>query len=177
MFEVGGYVTYRAEGVCVIRDIRQERFGEAVETYYVLSPLNDPRSTIFVPLQNQRLLDRMKPLLSPEDLVAMAKETAGERIPWQGDSRARNTVWREILSEGDTRQLMVMLHTIRAHEAEETEKGVRVTGIDLTAKAKGERLLLDQCSMTTNLTEEEQIDRMLRGELIPCGRDEGVPVS
>ena len=47
MFEIGSYVSYRAEGVCVIADIRNESFGAigASTKYYILSSIFIPQKT------------------------------------------------------------------------------------------------------------------------------------
>lgn len=172
MFEIGGRVIYRAEGVCVINDIRSERFGNSgEEQYYVLSPLNDPRSTIFVPLANERLVSMMRPLLFAAELMEMVKDTEEDRLEWHGDSRNRNAQWREILSVGHPRQLMVMIRTIREHLSPEVADGMRATGIDLAAKARAEKLLLDECSVTTDLSTVEKLDELLQGKWIPKDRE------
>ena len=51
MYEIGSYVIYRAEGFWKISDIRTESFGAigGQEKYYILSPVNDEKSTVFVP--------------------------------------------------------------------------------------------------------------------------------
>ncbi|MBQ9086991.1 MAG: hypothetical protein IJY47_07390 [Clostridia bacterium] len=172
MFQIGGYVTYRAEGVCVIRDIREECFGGTGmgESYYVLVPLNDERSTIFVPVANEKLVGMMRPLLSSSEIVALTKELGEERLSWLPDSRSRSTMFRDILAGGDPRELIVLANTIRERAECEMERGKRPTGTDLAAKARAEKLLLDEFSATTDLTSVEQITPLLRGELIPEAR-------
>ena len=73
MFEIGSYVMYRAEGVCKISDIRDESFGAigGQEKYYILSPLNDDKSTVYVPMGNDALLGMMRPLMSAEEICRM----------------------------------------------------------------------------------------------------------
>ena len=74
MFAVGSFVVYRAEGVCRISDIKAESFGVigSKENYYILTPLNDEKSTVFVPVANETLVGMMRPLLSAEEITALA---------------------------------------------------------------------------------------------------------
>ena len=82
MFEIGGYVIYRSEGVCVISDIRYENFGGSSkgEKYYILNPLNDRKSTVFVPVENDKLVGMMRKLLSASDIEEMVTELREERM-------------------------------------------------------------------------------------------------
>ena len=59
MFEIGSYVAYRSEGVCVISDIRAETFGAPnnSELYYILTPVRHTQSTLFVPVKNENLTE------------------------------------------------------------------------------------------------------------------------
>lgn len=65
MYEVGGYVSYRSDGVCKIIDIRKENFGVVGKDtlYYVLSPVSDEKSTFFVPVDNEALVSMMRKVL------------------------------------------------------------------------------------------------------------------
>ena len=162
MFEIGSYVMYRAEGVCKISDIRDESFGAigVQEKYYILSPLNDEKSTVYVPMGNNALLGMMRPLISAEEICRMVLELKDERLEWIPDSRARNTAFRELLSRGDRRELIVLLHTIW----EQIEGGKRPTGSDEAAIKRAKKLLYEEFSITTDLASEEAVESLLRGE-------------
>ena len=164
MFEIGSYVMYRAEGVCKISDIRDESFGAigGQEKYYILSPLNDDKSTVYVPMGNDALLGMMRPLMSAEEICRMVLELKDERLEWVPDSRARNAAFREVLSRGDRRELIVLLHTIWAQIE---EGGRKPTGSDENAIKRAKKLLYEEFSITTDLASEEAIEPLLRGEI------------
>ncbi len=167
MFKKGDTVSYRSEGACKISDIRKENFSGAnggMAYYYILSPLNDPRSTLFVPVDNERLTAMMRPLLSAEDILSLCEELRGERMPWIEENRARNAAFREILSEGDRRKLIVLLNTIAERIEETKTEGKRPLGTDLNAASRAVRLLYEEFSVTTDLSSEEEIFGLLRGE-------------
>lgn len=172
MFEIGSYVIYRSEGVCQISDIRQEHFGTAgVEnTYYILTPLNDPKSTLFVPTDNEKLVGMMRRLLSAEEICRMAEEVRSERLEWIPESRARNNVFRELLSIGDRRTLMVMVNTVEEHLKAQIQQGKKPTATDQNVLRRAKKLLIDEFSATTNLRTEEEVSALLRGEWVPSAR-------
>ncbi|MBQ2384996.1 MAG: CarD family transcriptional regulator [Clostridia bacterium] len=132
MFAVGDYVSYRSEGVCVVSDIRTEEFNALgkSEEYYILAPLKDMNSVLYVPVNNEVLVAKMQPLLSADEICALADELRGELMDWIDDSRARNAALREILAGGNRRELIVLVNTILDRIARSAEIGRKITAGD-----------------------------------------------
>ena len=167
MFEIGSRVVYRAEGVCVISDIRSESFGSIgkSEKYYILTPIGDKKSTVFVPINNECLVGYMRELMSAEKIEQMLCELRDERMEWIVDSRARNAVFREILSLGDRRDLVVLVNTVWEKIEEQRLAGKKPGSTDLGALAKAERLLYEEFAATTDIGSQENVMGVLRGEI------------
>ena len=167
MFTIGSYVIYRAEGVCVISDIREESFGAIGEKnkYYILSPMNDEKSTVFVPVDNERLCSMIRKLLSAEEIEALVSELKGERIEWIPDSRGRNLRYREMFSLGDRRDMIVLANTIVEIMKAGKSSDKRRTGTDENALRRAKRMLYDEFSVTTDIRTEDDILSLLEGEL------------
>lgn len=167
MFEIGSYVSYRAEGVCVISDIREERFGALgqVTKYYILSPVGDEKSTVFVPLDNEGLVSMMRPLLSAEQIMAAVSELREERMEWIEESRLRNMRFREIFSEGDRRHIIVLLNTVVEHSEMLRAAGRKVGTTDENAQYRAQSVLFEEFSMTTDLASLDEVLPLLRGEI------------
>lgn len=166
MFEIGTYISYRSEGVCVISDIREECFGALgkSEEYYILAPLKDMNSILYVPVNNELLTSKMQRLLSADELCSLCDELRGERMEWITDSRARNGVLREILAAGDRRELIVLVNTIVERIERSAEIGRKITAGDENTLKRAKRMLLDEFSATTDLESEEELMGLLRGE-------------
>ena len=167
MYEIGSYVIYRAEGVCKISDIRTESFGAigGQEKYYILSPVNDEKSTVFVPLGNDVLLGMMRPLMSAEEICQLAEELRDRRLEWIPESRARNTMFRELLAVGDRRELIVLVNTVVEHMEATVAAGKKPGSTDENALRRARRLLYEEFSATTDIGGEEDVVPLLRGEL------------
>lgn len=171
MFEVGRVVCYRAEGVCKITDIREEAFGgSAKKTYYVLTPVGDEKSTVYVPCDNDVLVGFMRPLLSAEEICRLVEETREERMEWIPESRFRNTKFREILANGDRRELLVLLFTLMEHAASVNTR--KPSTVDENAARRARKLLLEEFSVTTDLETEEELCRLLTGERLCQNRED-----
>ncbi len=167
MFTIGTYVAYRAEGVCVISDIREENFGAIGEKnkYYILSPLGDNRSTVFVPMDNETLCSMMRRLLSAEEIHSLAESLKDKRTEWISDNRTRNARFREILSLGDREELIILVNTLHEHISRVLADKKKPTGIDENTLRRAKRMLYDEFSATTDLASEEDIIPLLCGEL------------
>ncbi len=168
MFEKGSYVTYRSEGVCVIIDIRREDFGagNGAEDYYILAPISDMKSTVFVPVNNERLVGFMRGLLGADELNAVIGELKDKRMEWIPESRARNTAFKQIISQGDRRELIVLLNTLYDKIDEMKEIGKRAGTTDQGAIAKAERLICEELMITTNFTPQSSLREILSGRII-----------
>ena len=167
MFQIGDLVSYRAEGVCSIADIRVERFGAigGDMRYYILSPLRDRKSLVYVPVENPQLCGLMRPLLSAEEISELLGELREERMEWIPESRGRNVLYREILGRGDRRELIVLVNTVCQRTAEEREAGRRPTSTDENALRRAAELLLDEFSVTCELNNEEELLLAIQGEI------------
>ena len=164
-FSVGDTVVYRAEGVCDIVDIRKEHFGANTEgeDYYILSPRNDVNSSIYVPVHNEALTALMRPILSREEILSLVRAVRDERMDWPAESRARNTVFRDILSRGDRRELVVLALTVYERVLETVAAGKKVGSTESGALARACKLLRDEFSVAIPLHSDEELMALLRG--------------
>ena len=166
MFEIGSYVSYRAEGVCVISDVREERFGTLgnVTKYYILSPIGDEKSTVFVPMDNEVLVAMMRPLLSASEILALVESLREERMEWIEESRLRNLRFREIFANGDRQQMIVLLNTVAEHSEMIRAMGKKVGSTDENAQYRAQTMLFEEFSVTTDLSSPDDVLPLLRGE-------------
>ena len=64
-YPINDTVFYGSEGVCRIVDIVKRRFQGQTEEYYVLQPVYNENSTIYVPIRNEALIGKMRRSLFP----------------------------------------------------------------------------------------------------------------
>ena len=100
------FVHYGAYGVCQVEDICPIRFGPDLprREYYVLKPVSQVGSSIFVPADNPKLTARMRPVLSKEEIDRLLADVGEERLPWTEDRRQRLDTFRDILRRSDERE-------------------------------------------------------------------------
>ena len=165
MFSKGSYVIDRAEGVCVISDIKTEKFNalDKETQFYILNPINDKKSMLYVPVDNEALTDMMRPLLSAEEIMALADELRQDRIELVSDSRGRNSQLRDILSRGDRRELIVLLNTLDDFMERVAANGRKIGNTELVAYTRATKLLVDEFSSTTDIDNAEKLKGVIKG--------------
>ncbi len=168
MFEIGSYVIYRSEGVCVISDIRNESFGSVgkSEKYYILTPISDSKSTVFVPVNNEVLTGFMKSLMSADEINSLVHRLKDEVLPWQTDARARTTEFKEIIASGNRERLVLLLNTFRHRFEALTNAGKKISSAEMGIYSRAERLFYEELSATTDITSQGQVKAVLCGELV-----------
>ncbi len=167
MFKIGEYVSYRSEGVCVISDIRTECFNAlgTSEEYYILAPIKDMNSTLYVPVVNKLLTEKMQPLLCASEICELANMLRDERLEWNNESRARNTELKEILAGGERNSLVILVNTLNERICQLALEGRKCTAGDENALKRAKKMLFDEFSATTDLKDEEELLLLLKGEL------------
>ena len=167
MFEIGSYVAYRSEGVCVISDIRAETFGAPnnSELYYILTPVHHTQSTLFVPVKNENLTSQMRTLLSAAEINQMAAEIRDQKLSLPAESRARNNLIKEILSRGDRAELAVLALSLSDKIDEILARGKKPGTTETNAFHRATRMLYEEFEITTNISSAEQIVEFLKGNV------------
>ena len=165
-FSVGDAVVYRAEGVCDVVDIRKESFVANMEgdDYYILLPRNDSNSSIYVPVHNERLTALMRPILTREEILSLIASRSAERLPWPAESRARNAIFKELLSLGDRRELIVLVLTIHEHMVATLAAGKKPGSTETGALSRACKLLRDEFSLSIPLSNDRDLIALLCGE-------------
>ena len=117
MFHPGDIVSYGTNGVCEITEQKRVRLAGQPCDCLILKPVYDQSMTICVPCTSQVLLDRMRPLPTKEELLAMLHEPAPAH---EADADARKEQYRQALQSGDRHRLLRMVRDIHAqHQAHE----------------------------------------------------------
>lgn len=172
MFKVGSYVVYRAEGVCIVSDIRSESFGAIGkdEKYYILTPLRDEKSQVFVPMNNAELLGSMRAPLNAIEINSIVNEIRDCRLEWINESRARGIAFKEILASGDVKRLAILVNTL-ADKLDEIEAAGKKAGTtELNAIEKAIRSLHQEFSINTDIASADDVISVLRGEIALAAR-------
>lgn len=68
MYQIKDAVLYGMQGVCEVEDIAEKDFSGEKRMYYVLMPVYQSSSTIYIPVDNENSLSKMRKVLSAEEI-------------------------------------------------------------------------------------------------------------
>ena len=102
VYHVEDAVLYGSDGICRISEIVTRDFGGAPVEYYVLKPIRQEASTIYVPVNNEALVHKMRHVLPEEEILALIEGMPDEQAHWIENDEERKTAYREsiLISSG-----------------------------------------------------------------------------
>ena len=106
MLTVCQTVVYGTQGVCTVKEISMLKLGKTKGEYYALSPIDDPGSTVYVPTANEKLMSKLRPVLTGEEADALITEAVREPLEWIESDADRKSACDDIVKNGDRKQLM-----------------------------------------------------------------------
>ncbi|MGM9579256.1 MAG: CarD family transcriptional regulator [Evtepia sp.] len=165
-YRKGDYVSYSCNGVCLVEDIRVDAptgKGEP-KTFYILKPVADQGSTIFVPTSSPTLLAKMQRLPSRGEVDALILSTKESDLPWIEDRKVRAASFQTIIKTCNLRELLALVSCIYQHRQTLSAKGKKLTAADEAAMRRAEGLIENELSFVLQLS-GDQVGAYIREKL------------
>jgi len=144
MYSVNEKIHYGGSGVCVIQEIATMRFGRTREKYYVLKPVYQNSSVIYVPVENAALVSKMRPVLSREEVDRLIDGMPEIPTAWEEDPQARKASFEALLRSNECRSLIILIKTLHAQKERRQADGKSLHVSDETFLREAQRLLYDE---------------------------------
>lgn len=159
MLKVGEKVLYGAAGACTVTEMVTRRFGESQEEkeYYVLTPVRDSRTTLYVPVDNALLQAKIRRLLSPEELKELVHSMPKEEAPWIADEKIRQEKYKNTLKSGNRQELIAMTKALYCHRKQVKAMGRRLHVTDERLLQEAEKLLCDEFAVVLGMEPRQVI--------------------
>lgn len=165
MFRIGDTVLYGMDGVCTVTDITTRVFNKEKMEYYVLTPVHNGRSTIYVPVGSPAAASKMRPVLNADEIRAILAALPQEACTdWIADENARRTHFRSTLQAGDRREIIKMIKTIYLHGQAQKANGRKLHHADEVMMKDAEAVLYDEFAYVLGIRPDEVLP-FIMGEL------------
>lgn len=155
MFQIGETVLYGTEGVCRITEVMQMKCGGTRAEYYVLKPIYRGGATIYVPLGNERLLERMRRVLSAQEIDELLQSVTQEELAWIDDANERRQEYAKILTAGDRRDIVRLIRALYLRRQALVSVGKHLRTSDEQLLRDAEKLLNDEFALVLNIPQHE----------------------
>lgn len=148
MFKENDVVFYGIQGVCRVQSIEIKRSEDVETSYYVLAPVLNPTSCIYVPTENAVLTERMKPVMSKDEVLALIDSIPAMEKIWVPEPNARKERFKNVLLSGDRYQIGALIKTLYAHRKEQQSKGKKLHIADERYLKEAEKALCSEFAVT-----------------------------
>lgn len=148
MHAIGDKVMYATYGVMEIVDIRRESIGDVSREYYVMreSGSNSP-TQVFVPIDNKKLVDSMRVLLTKEEAIHLIKSIPLLPVlEWKRDNRIRSESFRKIVESGNREKMLSLIKTVYENGERRNADGKKNYLTDEAFMKKAEKLIFAELS-------------------------------
>lgn len=155
MFQIGERVRYGTEGVCTIKEIQELRINHQWGKYYVLQPVNREGATVFVPMDNEALVAKMRTLLTKEEIDGMLQRIMDEERTWIEDPTERKVELQRILQGGDRFEILRMICSLYENRKALQSRGRRLRSNDEQLLRDAERSINDEFAAVLGIRPRE----------------------
>lgn len=162
LLKINDIVLYGAEGVCKIKDITKENFGEGIMEYYVLQPIYKDSLMIFVHTGNDHLISKMRRVLSREEIEKIILTMPEEELLSIEDESEREIKYQEIINSGDRRAVVKLIKTIYLRQKNRKEQKKNPYAIDERFLKEAEKLLYDEFALVLNVKPNQVLPLIIK---------------
>ncbi len=154
MFKIEETVLYGVNGICTITDIEEKKINKDIKKYYVLKPIYNKASTLFVPVDNELLTSKMKKILSKKEIYDLIESISDEDNDWIENEQERNKKYSEILKSGERREIMKMLRALHNHRIKLKDTGRKFHVADEKIMRAAEGILHEEFAYVLDIKRE-----------------------
>ncbi len=166
MFHIGDMVLYGTDGVCTITGIDEKDMeGDLIE-YWILKPVYDEKSTLFVPRNNKTVLSKMRSVMSSEEIYELVHGIPQEDTIWIDDENERKQVYQNIIREGDRKKLVQLIKTLWLRKRSRQSAGRKLHQCDEVFLKQAEKLLHDEFAAVLHISPDE-VAEFITQQIVP----------
>lgn len=155
MFEIGDRIVYGSNGVCCVENIGALDSPNALKgrIYYTLTPQYTKGSTIFTPVDNEKV--KMRPVMSREEASVLIDEIKDIETLWIADEKGRELEYKQAIMKCECRELVKIIKTIYLRKQSRLIEGKKVTAVDEKYFRMAEERLYGELAVSLGMNEED----------------------
>lgn len=137
--------------------MRTDRQGSE-KTLHSAKARPQSNSTLYVPLDNDELKTKFKPLLTGDEIEEIIKEMPEENSLWKESSSERAELYSEIIESGDRKRLAQLVRTLYLRQKHLLARGRHLHSTDERFFKNAENLLFDEFSVVLGISQDKGFD-------------------
>lgn len=155
MFEINDTIVYGTHGVCRIENIEIKEFSGASKQYYVLKPVNDSSATLYVPTYNEKLVGKMRKLLTEQEVYCLIETMPQKETIWYQNENERREEYKRVIERGDHSELIGIIKAIYLQKQKREAEGKHLYISDERFFKDAENILYNEFQYVLSISKEE----------------------
>ena len=130
MYQKGDYIVYGMNGPCLVEDITRLSIpgSDSRRKYYVLRPVNSGKSTIYSPVDNDKVT--IRDIVSKKEAQSLLYDIPDiPEVPVENE-KLREEQYKEIIKQSDPRLCVGLLKTLCHKRQSRIREGRKFTTVD-----------------------------------------------
>lgn len=157
----GGHVVYGTNGICLVEDSCDMAFPSNAEKkpYFILRPLSDSGSVIYIPHDNDVLLARIRPVLTKMQATELLG-TETRATEWIDDRKLRTLSFREAVQQSDPAALLSLILCICRKREELTAQNKKTANADREILAAALKAVSEEFAFSLEITKNKMVEKL-----------------
>ena len=161
MFKLNDYVCYGATGVCQITETKKERISGVTKEYYVLKPVFNENSAVYVPMDNAALLEKMRPIVSATELKKILANAKDRHDEWIANDFQRTEYFRETLKNGNRADIIEIIRMLSRRQKELLLRGKHLHVADERTRRDVQTPICSEIAFIKKITPDQALELIL----------------
>lgn len=155
MFEKGELIMCGGHGVCRVIEITGNPIdrSDLKKKYYVLEPVFEKASTIYTPVDNDKIV--MRRIMNKEEAEKLIAQISEIDTVWIQEEKRREQTYKEAIRTYDSRSLVQIIKTLYKRKRSRINEGKKVLSSDEQYLHKAEELLYSEMSLALSIPKDE----------------------
>ena len=160
--KVNDYVVYKRYGICQVEDIRYEKIMDETKLYYVLQPLYENKSKVFLAVDAPAVKTQFHPVLTKEEIDATIDATEALDSKWIEDAKPRQIQFEAMLSSGDRVQVLWLVKVLSIYKEEREKEGKKFYASDERILSKALKIITEEFAFVLNIKPDQVVPYILK---------------
>ena len=154
MFDVGELIMCGGHGVCRVTAITGNPIDKLDRTrkYYILEPVFEKGSTIYTPVDNEKVI--MRKIMNERDAKLLIGRIPDIETVWIKEEKTREQMYKEAIRTYDCNSLVQIIKTLYLRRQDRVLQGKKVLSSDEHYLKKAEELLYSEMSLALSIPKE-----------------------
>ena len=155
MFEKGELIMCGGHGVCRVIDITDNPIDrmDKEKKYYVLEPVFEKASTIYTPVNNDKIV--MRRIMNKDEAEKLIEHITEIDTVWIQEEKRREQTYKDAIRTYDSKSLVQIIKTLYQRKKSRINEGKKVLSSDEQYLHQAEELLYSEMSLALAIPKEK----------------------